>query len=399
MQIGLANNPQESVVFADEPKKLLNFVCTPNDNAQKRLRCSGVYGHGSGIKTDAAKVKSMGEFYERLCMENPNVSKIVNREFVEGEHADPRSFVCYSEEQYENKKEHLTRLLNSKLDWYPTYDVLNKKTMYIPASLIFLYPDFHEEYQVRREQITTGAAFNKKDGSGIAFESGLLEAIERDAFMTAYLTGRRITQICDFPPSIQKLLEYFDRYDLHAYVFDITTDLSVPTFMTITVDRTGIGPAVNIGTNSGYCYENAICDSIKESIQARGTSRFKRHMSKKSEIKEIKTLWDRYYYWYDLNMIKYLDFWLKDDRTISFYSLPKYSKSIEDTKSVLAEAGFHIYAADMSIVEVSDAGFEATKVVVPELHPLYLDERAKSLYSAHAGMIPDDKFLKPHPFT
>ena len=399
MQIGLANNPQESVVFTDEPKKLLNFICTPNDNAQKRLRCNDVYGHGSGIKTDEAKVKSMGEFYERLCMENPNVSKIVNREFIEGEHVDPRSFVCYSEEQYENKKEHLTRLRNSKLDWYHTYDVLNQKMVYIPASLIFLYPNFHEEYTVRREQISTGAAFNKKDGSDSAFESGLLEAIERDAFMTAYLTRRRITRVRDFPPNIQELLEYFDRYDLHAYVFDITTDLLVPTFMTIVIDHTGIGPAVNIGANSGYCYENVIYNSIKESIQSRGTSRFQRYMSKKAEVKEITTLQDRYYYWYNLNMIKCLDFWLKDDREISFCNLPEYSKSVEDTKSVMAEAGFHIYVADMSIAEVSDAEFEAVKVVVPELHPLYLDERAKSLYSAHAGTIPDDKCLKPHPFT
>ena len=399
MRIGLADRPRESYVFTDEPKRLLNFLCLPNDDARRRLRCEGVYGHGSGMSEDEAGVRAAGEFYERLCLENPDQSKIVNGSFAEGECEDPRLFACYSEGQYGNRGEHLARLLRSKLDWYPAYDALNQRATRIPASLVFLYPDFREECEVRREQISTGAAFRRKDGSGAAFESGLLEAVERDAFMTAYLTRREVARVYDFPPHIQELLEYFDRYELYPHVFDITTDLSVPTFMTITLDRTGVGPAVNIGASSAYRYEDAIYDSIKESVQARGTSRFLWHMRKGVRVGEIRTLQDRYYYWYGTDMIRHLDFWLGGDKRIRFSNLPEYSKSVEDTKSVLAEAGFHVYAADMSVAEVSGAGFEAVKVVVPELHPLYLDERAKSLYSAHAGTVPDDNSLKPHPFT
>ena len=44
-------------------------------------------------------------------------------------------------------------------------------------------------------------------------------------------------------------------------------------------------------------------------------------------------------------------------------------------------------------------GFEVKKIIVPELHPLYLDERSKALYSAHYGEIDEDKILKPHPLT
>ena len=396
MRIGLAGKPYESVIFTDEPK-LPNYVCVPNDKARGLLRCNGIYGHGSGLTDAEAMIKSLGEFYERLCIENPDLSKITNAPYGDSAHADPRSFVCYSEEQYESKSEHLEKLLESRLDWYPVYDVLGRGEIRIPASLIFLYPDFGDQCEIRREQITTGAAFGPK--GGVAFESGLLEAVERDAFITAYLTGRKPPMLRDFPPDIQKLLDYLNRYRLEAHVFDITTDLMVPTFMTVTVDTTGLGPAVDVGACAGYSHAKAVYGSIKESIQSRGTSRYMRSRTTKNTSGEVRTLQDRYYYWYGTEMIRHLNFWLKGAECTSFYKLPEYSRSVTDTQSIMEDAGFHIYAADISVGEVSDAGFEAIKVVVPELHPVYLDERAKSLYSVHAGTIPDDKSLKPHPFA
>jgi hypothetical protein len=61
--------------------------------------------------------------------------------------------------------------------------------------------------------------------------------------------------------------------------------------------------------------------------------------------------------------------------------------------------GYHVFVADMTLPVIKEKGFEAVKVVIPELHPLYLDERAKALFSVHYGSIPDDKTLKPHPLT
>lgn len=396
MRIGLAGKPYESVIFTDEPK-LPNYVCVPSDNARGLFRCDDIYGHGSGLTDAEAMIKSLGEFYERLCIENPDLSKITSAAYMDGVHADPRSFVCYSEEQYENKLEHLEKLLGSRLDWYPAYDVFGCREIRIPASLIFLYPDFGDQCEIRREQITTGAAFGSKGGA--AFESGLLVAIERDAFITTYLTRRRPRMLRDFPPDIQKLLDYLSRYRLEAHVFDITTDLMVPTFMTVTVDTTGFGPAVDVGACARYSHEKAVYGSIKESIQSRGTLRYMRARTAKKTSGDVRTLQDRCNYWYGTEMIRHLDFWLKGAESTSFYKLPEYSRSVTDTQSIMEDAGFHIYAADISIGEINKAGFEAVKVVVPELHPVYLDERAKSLYSVHAGTIPDDISLKPQPFA
>ena len=73
--------------------------------------------------------------------------------------------------------------------------------------------------------------------------------------------------------------------------------------------------------------------------------------------------------------------------------------SLSDAVGKIRDRGYHLFVADVTLPEIRAEGFEALKVVIPELHPLYLDERAKSLYSAHHGEIQEDGSLKPHPFT
>ena len=63
------------------------------------------------------------------------------------------------------------------------------------------------------------------------------------------------------------------------------------------------------------------------------------------------------------------------------------------------ELANNIFIADITIPQIKTNGFEVVKVIIPELHPLYLDEEAKALYSVHHGEIKEDKTLKPHPFT
>jgi len=48
--------------------------------------------------------------------------------------------------------------------------------------------------------------------------------------------------------------------------------------------------------------------------------------------------------------------------------------------------------------EIREKGFQVLKAVIPDLHPMYLSETAKMLYSNHYGNIKDKK-LKPHPLT
>lgn len=105
---------------------------------------------------------------------------------------------------------------------------------------------------------------------------------------------------------------------------------------------------------------------------------------------------DFQHYWYSTDRICDLDFWLKSYQIVDIEKQPTSQKQLLDS---FKERGYKVYIADITLPEIRDSGFQITKVIISELHPLYLDERAKALYSVHHGLIEEDARLKPHPFT
>ena len=181
------------------------------------------------------------------------------------------------------------------------------------------------------------------------------------------------------------------------------TDLGIPVFMTIAVDRRGFGPGISVGLKAGFDRENVISGSILEAIQPRRQSRYSKEMEgsrfKFPKEDEIDSMQKRYYYWYPVTMIKHLDFWIKNSKDRKFNRLPEYVTSFKEGIERVRDRGYHVFYVDITLKEISKIGFVAGKVLIPELHPLYLSEGSKFLYSIHGGNIKSIKGLKPHPFA
>lgn len=400
LEVNLFENPKEMVVFTDEPK-IPGYICLPQKEPSAAYDFGGIYGQGYNFNQKLAKIKSVAEFLERLSIKNPKEEILVNSNNSSYEVVDPTLFFHFSDGQIDNKNKILEIVKKDSYKCWPSYNYLEKKEIAIPAQLIFLSDKFSNEISIIPEQITTGTALGKKSTSD-TFNRGLMEVIERDAFMISYLKKRKVNEIVGFNGKTQEFLEYLDRYKLETHIFDITSDIDTATFMTITLDRTGIGPAVTVGLRSGYNHEQTITESVLESIQSRSTSRLLSEMEGESKIlteSEVTSMEARCSYWAPAEKISYLDFWLEYSPKIKFDDLPKYASSPEETLKKLETMNYHIFLSEVTLPEIGDAGFEVSKVIVPELHPLYLDERAKCLYSRHAGSIKEDKSLKPHPFT
>jgi ribosomal protein S12 methylthiotransferase accessory factor len=397
---GLSEEVYEAVKFNDEPK-IPTYLCVPNKEARKRYFLDDVYGCGISLNPTVAKIKAVAEFLERLAIFNPKGQNLIKKRYVKELCVDPRLFIHYSDIQMKSHKQRYGKLESGRYLWSSAVDYLTKKKVLVPAQLLYLSQIFREEVRIVPEQITTGAAFAKNPKA--AFESGFLEVIERDAFMISYLTKRKLTRIINFPDEINNVINYLKRYYIDIFVFDVTTDLKIPTFMTIAVDKRGFGPAISTGMKSGFNAEDVISGSILESIQARRQARFTKEMEgnkfKFPKEYEIGSKLDRYFYWYPTKMIKHLDFWLKNDNTINFSKIPDYASSLNVGIEQLRDRGYHILYADISLNEIKKLGFVVGKVLIPELQPLYLSETSKVLYSIHGGNIRPSKNLKPHPFT
>ncbi len=402
--INLFVEPQEMIVFTDEPK-IPGYLTFANETCSAKYNTNDVFGQGYDPNRKLAKIKSMGEFLERLCLYNPQLELLSYGKFKNnGYQIDPNDFYCYSEEQ-ENIDSVKSKISGESYRWLECYDYFKDRNVMIPAHLIFLF-GFENEFSVRNESITTGAALGPVSHNdienNITFQKCLLETIERDACISSYLTKRNLPRIVEVPKDIENILEYLKRYELESYVFDATTDLGVPTVLTATIDKSGIGPAVNIGSRSEFNYKDAILYSILESIHSRAHIRIMKDVEfpdKFPNEEEVTSLKNRIYYWYPTQRINDLSFWLNNSSTIEYKKLIKNKKTPKKILDIIKDKDFNIYVADITLPEIKEGGFQVLKVVIPELHSLYLDERAKSLYSVHFGAIPNDKELKPHPMT
>src|SRR3989344_4789552 len=271
--IGLSNPEEEMVLITDEPK-IPGYLCFLNDKATGEYSTGGVFGQGFDTDKTKARVKALGECLERLCLYNPDENKFLLSAYRSDScFTDPALFCCYSEEQLP-RVEFLKRLrqVHYQYRWWPVLDLTSGQERFLPAQLVFLSSILDDEIPIRKERISTGAALGQI-GTQHALASGFMESIERDACISSYLTKRSMRRIINLPKDLTDLLECITRYQLDVNVFDATTDLEIPTALVVTLDHTGIGPAVNVGSRSDTNYYDAIKYAVLESIHCRRNAR------------------------------------------------------------------------------------------------------------------------------
>lgn len=382
-----------SFSFTDEPK-LFHYHCSSNTNSEEG-------SSACDFDKQKAKIKAMGEYIERFCLDNPSV--IFQRySFLERdrESLDPRIFVNFRNQDMNFKKEkYLDKICNSELEWVSSQNLLTGEKINIPAQLVYINYPFSEP--LIRPRISTGTAAHETLEE--ATLSGIMENVERDSYMLTYFPKRKIPKI-SLDGELKEIEDYFARYKLELAIFETTTDIKVPSFMCLNIDRTGIGPAISVGLNADLNPLEAIKKSILESQQVRQWIRYKHvseNMPKINSKREIKKIEDRGYYWYPLNRINSLDFLLNDFVPKSSIELisPKI-KSSKELAQFLSEKGIDSYLVDIGNSFLKKNGFEIVKIIQPQLHPLFLEENLPCLESDRMKGYSKEKKLNdiPHPF-
>jgi thiazole/oxazole-forming peptide maturase SagD family component len=318
---------------------------------------------------------------------------------ISGKSLDPFDLFNFREEDFGvNIEDYSQKLRESKIHWIKGRDENNLKEIFLPAQQIYV-ADFFEEFLIR-PRISTGAAAH--DNYSMAVNNGVMENIERDSFMIRYLSKDTLPKI-KLDGRLKQIENYFRRYSLELNIFETTTDLEIPSFMCVNLDKTSFGPAVSIGLKAGLDPRRAIESSIMESQQVRQWIRYLYHKNnpkipvKKEEIKEAK---DRGFFWYNLDKIKNLNYLIENSPSKDIGEVNIPVKSERELISYLKNKGIDTYSVDIAPNKIKEAGFEVVKVIQPQLHPLFLDERFPCFYSERLNKNLNGRKVNnfPHPF-
>lgn len=273
------------------------------------------------------------------------------------------------------------------IGWTKGYDLTNNVSCFIPAQLAYLTYSIKNDGILLSERNTNGSAgsFDKTS----ALLRAIYEVIERDGLMTIYFAQLPAPRIAiDKIPNkkIQNMYQSAIRYNLELMLFDITTDVDIPSYMGILVDKTGLGPCLSIGAKTSLDRQDAAVGALQEAFLTRTWIRREMLTNPKErgtiDPKNINSIRKRGLYWAPLSMLTHMNFLLSQKpiyKPLPFNSLTS-SQALTKILTILKEKNINTYCVDVSWQPFQkNLGYYVYKAIIPKLHSLFLFEQNRRI--------------------
>lgn len=422
---GILKDLQYKINYNDEPK-FFTFSGYNGDLLKTSDSGGSSWGGASGCSLkgrNEALIKCLGEITERACNAFYKKGDFVISSFRDLKNKkinaiNPVDFVSFTDKQVADFPYLGKRRIkdDSILKWVWGKSLITGKKILIPAQTVYVPYKYDDNEAVIRSQITTGAAIYTD--SSEAIYRGLCEVIERDAFMIAYLNMLPLPIVDlenSFSGELKWIVKLFKRYNLELYVLDATSDIHIPTFAILIIDRTGIGPAVTTGNKCGFDSKDSILGSIEEALKVRAWSRY--HMADKEAVLEAKKNFkamriqeQRCLFWSTIDMIDKISPFLKGPKKIINSFDYKKEKKLDAAIELIKKAGLEPFAVDITMPQAKKYNLVAYMVLIPQAQPLYLWEEQKCINGQRLYEVPvklgyfdkpkkeEELNLVPHPF-
>lgn len=384
----------ENSRYNDEPQ-LFQYTAISEGN---------VWGGGISFDRRRAQNKAVGESIERYCLGKYDKRSFIysSQKKLKSKFLGLSSVTSVSQKQKRDKKFHrFIYTEDSRFNWATGRFLFENKKVLIPAQLVYVPYFYKKNEPILRLPISTGAALGTDLCSTLA--RGIFEVIERDSFMIFYLNKLTAPEV-DMETSslrLKRIRRYFGRYELDLRLFDFTSDLNVPVFVAFLIDCTGVGPCISVGLKSGFNKEEVAVGAVEEAQHTRGWMRNEKSSVLKKEYQQIlsraqniSTTRQRGLFWFTDKHASKLDFWLDSTnckkvviRKGSFLKSGAKSDLLK-VKEILQNKNINAYYVDITTPEVAKLGLYVIKVIIPELHPLYLDEEFPYLGGNRLDKVP-----------
>lgn len=360
-------------------------------------------GTGFSLNKESAKIKAIGEALERYCsvIQNPEKIRYCVESNLELDAISPINFNRYTTNQYNNSLLYNDYDPSTKRKWVEATHKNSGRTVFLPFETIYLLiPNTHLPF---RDVVSTGLACGPT--VDFAFENGLNECIERDAFMLFWLLGEinyeiDLTSIKN--KELNKLVSIANNQNINIRLFDISQN-EFKTFSILCFLKIRDNKGFYMATSTNKSLLKALKGAVEEGIS--GYTAFRERIAFYELIppnspEEINSLEDHASFYvnghYDEILNKVIP---SSTKKIPINETIKYSY-LEMMDSVLSS--INVYYHDLTSIDVKSIGLTVMRVVTPDLlflpygtEPLLesnrLKEKLKNKKSKSINMM-------PHPF-
>lgn len=368
-----------SDLFIEPPEIELPIIATAapphvieKDGSLRRLPL----GWGKGLTVSGAVLSAVGEAIERYSASIVDADRIVwkrPRE-LDGEFLDPRMCGLYSDEQYERQGfPYVPFDAEIEHPWVQGRWASNGKPVWIPAVFVFLTVELRQEQSICQGTSNGLAASTDKDDASLR---AILELLERDAFMAAWLTGRSAQRI-DLDDSLDPNL-----HDVLKGIKGLGANVEVYSLPTSAIGTTVLGLAFGDGENYPGVTFGLGCDlepraALKQAVLELGqTGPYLRRMMQSktltvpSDRTAVREMLDHAAYYFPRERSSAFDR-LRSNRESARLSDLKVNHSLQDCVTALNKAGVRVALIDVTSVDVATGPFRVVRAVSPDLQPIW----------------------------
>ena len=423
-KVGIIASIRGLPIDDDEPN-FFHYLSTACDTGRFTALSNFGNNGGASVNRYAAIAKAIGEAIERYCSAIFRYEDLLFTCYrkLDAPATSPDAFALYRPEQYEQPG-FLWRAFTSDtiVNWTVGRSLLSGDEVLLPAATV--YVPYH--YMLSRKDTPIMQPISTGLAAGCSFSeaalSGLCEVVERDAFTLTWQSRMSRPRIIrdTLPASVQTLVGRFDEVGVKVEMMDITTDIQIPTVMTVAVGNASTSPAVAVAAASHPSPEVALTKSLEELAHTR---KFARQVMEYTPPVPVDIPGEHPQV---TDQKQHLRFYCPQEAKefIAFAWASSEQRAVEDMSGQtqitpegelnaqirkIGAAGYDVIACDLTTPDIASLGLSVVRVVVPGLHPLFMgyQNRAlsgKRLYEVprklgYPGLEPGERDNPyPHPF-
>jgi ribosomal protein S12 methylthiotransferase accessory factor len=340
---------------------------------------------------------------------------------------DPRTCGLYPDAFYAKDSDYVQFTPDLPTSWVWGYSLRDRRSILVPESTVYYHLPRNHNLLVR--ECSNGCATGC--GPEEAILQGLLEVVERDAFLLAWYGGRGLPEIDPRSCTNPRTRFMVDRIQLCGYdlrLFDNRIDLPIPVVTAVAVRRDGGPGRLIFGAGASLNPEEAIRSAVYEVAYpipdfAEETIRSTPELEAMAADFWKVVLLQHHQRLFGLPaMAQHVDFLLRPQRTLPiaetyrdwYRDRPAAADLLDDVRFCVGQvtrAGFDVIVVDQTSPEQHRVGLRTVRVLAPGLLPIdfgWAKQRAlhmPRMYSAfrRAGwrstdLAASDLHFVPHPF-
>lgn len=368
-----------SDLFIEPPEIDLPIIATAapphvieKDGSLRRLPL----GWGKGLTISGAVLSAVGEAIERYSASIVDAERIVWKrpQELDGEFLDPRMCGLYSDEQYERRGfPYVPFDAEIAHPWVQGSWALNDQPVWIPAVFTFLTVELRQEQSICQGTSNGLAASTDKDDASLR---AILELVERDAFMAAWLTGRsaqRIELDDSLDPHLLDVLKGLEGLGANVEVYTLPTSAIGTTILCLAFGDGENYPGVTFGLGCDLEPRAALKQAMLELGQ---TGPYLRRMMQSKVLTTppdptvVREMLDHAAYYFPRERASAFDR-LRSNKESARLSDRKVNRSLQDCVADLNKAGIRVALIDVTSADVASGPFRVVRAVSPDLQPIW----------------------------